>query len=550
MPRNFLLGGLLATLGATSVVQADGHFAEADLSPRYAVGIAQNFVRDFNQPFDAWGAKYKSDDYQVFLADMHAKGVPHTTYSNIYYPAVVGEGLVSTRPVNAIPAPLPVAAGGEQVTSAGLFGGSEIVAQFGHGRGNWPENPYQAFVNAPMADGKFPLVIMVHGLGGSVATWASAAEYMASQGYIVVTVSLTSDSTASPIAEDLSSPLAQLDDTQKTQIYGLRASQTFDVVFANFFGSMFGPEALPVSITDWPDPASLTAQPGGGAAAGQSQADLFEQRTADVGRVITEMKHLNEDEIHCKAALEQGNYSKPLCGQFTNRIDLDHIGVMGHSLGSMTAQAAAAFYEDVDTAIGFNNGMPRMWEPWGGFPGKTVDGEPTGVTKPLLMVIASDDDFVHSVFRTLHWQMYEAAGGDPTENYPVPSEQPWPTVDNPQPVARSVYERATAEKMMVILRDEHHGSATGEMGEHFVPGSVLKGTRIPYDPTMKPETYEIFGWIKEGDNDVYVPHVMRNYLVANWLDWQLKGDDAARQRLINQPFKHGIQAMMEDGVSK
>lgn len=82
------------------------------------------------------------------------------------------------------------------------------------------------------------------------------------------------------------------------------------------------------------------------------------------------------------------------------------------------AQAAAGFYEDVDTALGFNSGMPRMW-PRGGFPGDPSDGLPAEVSKPFLMIISSNDDFVHMVFRRIHWQMFKAAGGDPRENYPL-----------------------------------------------------------------------------------------------------------------------------------
>ena len=545
---------LTATLAAALMLQVRAAQAEtpllnADLAPKYAVGVVPNFVRDFNQTFDAWGKKYKSAAYQEFLKKTEAAGVPHTTFTQIYYPATQGKGRAESRARTTVPAALPAAASGRQMTPVDLFGGSRALVEFS--MKGWEGNPYQAYVGAPMAEGRFPLVIMVHGLAGSVNTWASAAEYLAAQGYIVATVSLTSDSTASPFLEDPSSPWAgSLSDKEKRRIYKLRATEASSTVFRNFFKFMFGQDKQILTPADFPDPSKLVARKNGGALAGQSQADLFEQRVADVARVIAEMKYLNEKEATCRAALEREGFAKPLCGRFAGRIDVDRIGVLGHSLGSMTAQSAAAFYEDVDTAVGFNNGMPRMWEPWGGFPGDPSDGLPAGVSKPLLMVIGSDDDFIHMVFRRIHWQMFKAAGGDPRENYPLAAEQPWPTAENPQPVALSCYKRATAEKMFIIFRDENHGSATDDIGEHFKPGATIKGERVPLSPDAKPKSYEILGWIKEGGKDVYLPHLMRNYFVTNWFDWQLKDNEAARARLLKHPFARGVQAMRQSGVGQ
>lgn len=531
-----------------SAAHADGHLLAADLRAEYAAGVVHNFVRDFNQPFDAWGMKYKSDNYRSFLREMAALGVPHTTFTQIYYPAVKGEGVVANRAATTVPSPLPVAASGQQMTPADMFCGSKMMA--GMAYQGWSGNPSQAFVNAPMAEGKFPLIILVHGLGGSVHSFASAAEYFASQGYIVVTVSLTSESAASPFAEDPSSPAFGLSDEEKQRIYGLRAQEASASVFANFMRLLFGYDKPLPADGGMPPMSELVAQPDGAARSGQSQADLFEQRVADVARVIAEMKYLNESEALCEAALEHSGYAKPLCGRFTGRIDVSNIGVMGHSLGSMTSQAAAAFYEDVDAVVGFNNGMPRMWEPWGGLPGDPVDGLPAGVNKPFLLVIGSDDDFVHNVFRVIHWQLFGAAGGDPRENYPLALEQPWPTADNPQPIARATYERATAEKMFLVFRDENHISAIDDEEDHFVPGAAIQGLRVPLSPDVaQPEAYEILGWVKDGDHDVYLPHLMRNYFAVNWFDWILKGDESARGRLIDHPFEHGVQAMMQQGVS-
>ena len=193
--------------------------------------------------------------------------------------------------------------------------------------------------------------------------------------------------------------------------------------------------------------------------------------------------------------------------------------------------------------------MPRTWEPWGGFPGNPNDVAPAGVSKPFLNVIGSDDEFIHMVFRQLHWQWFEAAGGDPTKVWPLKGEQPWPSADNPQPVALSAYERATAEKMFVMFRDEDHGTATDDVGAHFQPGAKLTGKRVPFDYAGNQPQFDILAWVKEGDKDVFLPHLMRNYFISNWFDWHLKEDQAARARLLEQPFSQGVQMLLEDGVS-
>jgi len=272
---------------------------------------------------------------------------------------------------------------------------------------------------------------------------------------------------------------------------------------------------------------------------------LFEQRTEDVRQCIIEMKKLNQSEQACKVRLESERTSKSLCGFFSGHIDVENIGVTGSSLGSMTSQSALAFLEDVDTAVGSVNGMPRMWEPYGGLPGDPSNSIPAGVQKPYLSFIGSDDFFVHTVFRNIHWTMFEAAGGDPRDNYPLAAEQPWPTDDNPQPVALSAYQRAQAEKMMITFRDQGHG--TSDFAEYF-PGMKQQGMRVPLSPDAEPQPYEVLGWIKEDGNDVYMPRILRNYFMVNWFDWQLKGDDQARKNLLNHPFERGVKQMRHAGI--
>lgn len=546
--RRTLLAGACVGISLAGAASASS-LSESEPQAKFAVGMTTNFVRDFSKPFDTWGRKYKTEEYKSWLDDVDASGTPRTTVTNIYYPTAMSNAMAAGRSGTTLPSALPAAAEGTQISVAEVFQGDQTFAEIAF-QGNLVEGIYQAHKDAPVADGSFPLVIMVHGLGGSVHTWASAAEYLAAQGYVVVTVALTSESAASPVFHDPASLWAEGKSLEEiAAAYQLRAGNSFSTVFRHFFGFLYQYHE-PVSFGDLPDPSLLTPTPEGALRSGQLMADLFDQRVEDVARVIAEMKYLNAPEVECRVGLEVENSPEDLCGFFADHIDVDNIGVMGHSLGSMTAQASAAFLGDVDTAVGFNNGMPRLWEPYGGIPGNPRDGRPAGVPKPFLQVIGSDDFFVHNVFRNIHGNLYRAAGGDPNDNYPLADEQPWPTADNPQPVARSAYNRATDDKMLVMFRDQGHGNATDDEQGVFTPGQVHNGLRLPATPDGAPEPYQVLGWIKDGGMDVYLPHLMRNYFLAHWFDWTLKGDEQARAALLDHPYTNGVQQLLETGVSQ
>ena len=451
--------------------QAEGRLAAADLDAKYAVGFVTNFVRDYGKPFDHWGRIYKSDEYRELLDEIEAAGTPRTTVTNIYYPTPKGDGNAVGRSSNALPFPLPAAAEGEQITMQDVLAGNEAMLEAlskfempgikGESFEKLNEGFYQSYKGAPVADGKFPLIILVHGLGGPLHSQATTAEYLASQGYIAVVVSMTSDDSMSPVFEDPDSEWAKTaTESEIADAYELMASQS--PVFTGFAKFLFNYDGSLEEVAfagDEKKKSALKASREGAIRSGRMMGNLFEQRTEDVRQVIFEMKKLNMPELECKVSLETEKTSKPLCGLLAGHIDVENIGITGMSLGSMTSQSALAFLEDVDTAAGSVNGMPRMWEPYGGLPGDPDKAVPDGVQKPYLSYFGSDDFFVHSVFRVIHGTLFEEAGGDPNDNYPLAAEQVWPTEENTQPVGLSAYERAGAEKMMITWRDQGHGTS-------------------------------------------------------------------------------------------
>ncbi len=538
------------TVGAalSAPVNAQSALSDSYTPGLYAVGVKMNFVKDFSRPFDAWGSQYKNAAYQELLAKINASGEPSTVATNIYYPSP-SSGVRVKRQETLRPAALWAATSGQRQTTNDMFNGNTGLAK--KMSGDLGLHSYQSYVDAPLSEGQFPLVVMIHGLTGGLRDWNRAAEYLASHGYIVVTLAYSSDSMSTPVFEDPNSFFAKtISDKERMAAYKLRASQTGATVFNNFFKFLYGYEADFKGFDDIPDPSTLKARKGGGIKSAKMMADLFEQRTEDLNAVIQEMKILSSPASFCKKTLERNGVQKDICGFFAGSVDFDHIGVMGHSLGAITAQSALAFLPDVDTAIAFNNGMPKRWEPYGGLPNASEGDLPDGVPEDFMIVIGSDDYFVHMVFQDIHLKWFEEAGGDINETFPLAIEQVRPTEDNPQPVARAAYERAQAAKVLVMFRDQGHGTATDSEFDPEKPGKTHRGKRVPLNRNAKkPETYTISPWVKDGDNDVFLPHQMRNYFITAWFDWQLKGNESAKAKLLNHPFENGVKQLLHEKIA-
>ena len=484
----------------------------------YAVGVKRNFVKDFSRPFDSWGATYKNAAYRELLTRIADSGEPSTTATDIYYPSPSG-GTRVERGENLYPGALWAATGGARGTA-------------------------QSYADAPLQEGKFPLVVMIHGLGGGFSTWRRAAEYLASHGYVVVNLAHTSDSGSTPVFEDPNSFFAKtVGADELAAAASLRSSQASAPVFSGFYKYLYGREG---GVSG---PSGLVARAGGGLEAARMMSSLFEQRTEDLDAVIQEMKNLSASEADCRSALERTGVRKDICGFFEGAVDGARVGVMGHSLGAITSQSALTFLPDVDTAVAFNNGLPRRWEPYGGFPSRSETGLPDGVPKDFLIVIGSDDYFVHRVFREIHLKWFEDAGGDVSENYPLAIEQVWPTADNPQPVALAAYERAQKAKALIMFRDQGHDTATDYDFNPEVPGVTRTGRRVPLDrDATGTESYTIAPWVRDARGDVFLPHQMRNYFITAWFDWQLKGSEAARTRFLNHPFGRHVRQFLHEKI--
>ena len=533
----------------------------------YAVGAASAFVRDPSRPFDPWGARYKSPGVRAVIDEARAAGDPQIVPVEIHYPIEAAPGAAVSLAVQPARVALAADPGATRATNLDYFHGdralydSAFSAQLaGFGLPGSPRleaaeveaQDRRSFLNAPVAEGRFPVVVLSHGLGGSGRQWTAAAEHLASHGYVVASPSYISDSSSPLVFHDPNSAYAAgLDGPAAATAAEARfgADQT---VFRNFFElgwgvpPPFGPGGL--------DPSTLTAIDGGAAAAAAMMGELFQQRVDDIAAVLGYLDALNAPAADCEARLAPDPDAPdpdapdpapstgapdrtPRCGAFEGAIDTSRVGVMGHSLGSITSQVASVQIEAVRAVVGLNNGLPSTWEPGGGFPDASGNpNRPDGVTKPIAFLSGAEDDFLNFVFRTVWMDTWTGSGGDLDEMFPLPAEQAVPTADNPLPIVASSYARATGPKINLMAADVNHDMFTDNVGidipYSLTVGSSMQGARFPKgterdDPSFRGESFELLGWAADAEgNQQYLPHQIRNHYAVAMFNTYVKGDPA------------------------
>ena len=169
----------------------------------------------------------------------------------------------------------------------------------------------------------------------------------------------------------------------------------------------------------------------------------------------------------------------------------------------------------------------------------------------------SEDAFVQRVFRDLMWNVLESAGGDPREIWTLVPERALPTDENPQPVARNAYPRATGDKVIISVKDVAHDTlvddffaAAGPENPITVNGRNYWNVAAPvprkavgddvFNRDFVGELYTPLNWGQVAGVTVYLPVFIRNYYTLNWFDYYLKGDHSALRFLENPVADQGI----------
>ena len=634
--RPFKINVILGAIAAFGMLtlhpgsgQADGKFLDPREPGPYAVGTVRNVVKDSSRGFDDWGRKWSAyappdtaTPYLALLAELEAVGEPATVITQIFYPTVPADGgrvesddsvsrngtACAANDADRPRLPDP-AKSGRPLTNldfwdgdTGLFTafiegnalGSDLATQVDENGditqvlGDLPEDQQQdivrrastalgasercAFVDAPIARDRFPLIVLSHGSGGFLWQWTTLAQHLTSHGYIVVNIQHISDSTQPLVFNDPNSAFVQFGGSDGGAATAEQIQAAYDALLPNrasppggpFFPILVGS----VSATGFdPDNPLPQGDPLRAQLFGEFMGDLFQQRVNDAKSVIEEMKALNQSDDRCREILAKDNN---LCGFFTGHIDVRRIGMGGFSLGSMTTQTALVQLEDVDTGFGFNNGLPSLWEASPGFPNPGGDPDnPTGVTKPVLLTAGTEDAFTNSIFYWTFKKLWESRGGDRTDMAPLPAERPDPTEENFEPMVRSAYLRASGPKMLLNLQDGKHGGfndqfdwffplhrlgSDGDLGlvgfnpisSRFLPLNTCPVAMGDFGPGPDPacaadvpsQSFEILGWSSgdEPGEQVFDYHDIRNYYVVSWFGLFLKDINPYRDLLIDDPF--------------
>ena len=539
----------------TEATQTSDFVSEAYVERgQYGVGVRVVYFHDANRPFDSWNANHASDGYKDTLAAINEVGENQIVHGYMWYPA---DSNGSTRKATMDDfAQSSSAAFQNQYQSALQFMLSSLALD-----GTTPLNTFSdraaltaiwseaqkrlvdSMWEAPAADGKFPIIIAAHGLGGDALSWSTFAEYLASHGYVVVAPNFISDGLAPKVFDSPDSRYAQAATQQEVD----RAYQTilgeFKVI-PGFYKYFFGNQGQ-IGFGAPQGQLDLRALPDGPQKVGEMMGEFFTQRVDDVETIIDGLESMNKSEDACASEYSvrgQSNHGAEVCGAFAGSFDMENIGIMGHSLGSMTAQFTVARSERVAAAVGYNNGPPRYWEPAGIFgDGLAADGQPAGNPKPVMQIHGSEDAFVQNVFRGLMWNLFSGVGGNPEDIWVLEPERVLPTDENPQPIARNAYTRATGDKAIISVKDVNHGSLVEDFpalvsertpivveGKRYwsvaAPASRKAVGEDALDSGFQGAPYTPLGWDTIGDSEVYLPTFVRNYFTRNWFDYYLKGD--------------------------
>ena len=525
--------------------------APADYVERgpHPVGSRAVFFHDPARPFDGWNARHASEGYRALLGEIGAAGERQIVAAHLWYPAVDGNG-TRRATLDDFAASASRSFRDAYTGSATAFlGGLANAAGAAPAPADRPavlaaarERLVRSLHEAPVAEGRFPVLVAAHGLGGMSAQWIGFAEILASRGYVVVAPSFVSDSSLPHVFESPDSRYAaEAGPNAVDRAY--RTIQGEFKVIPGFHRYLFD--------------SGRRAIPGGERRVGAMMAELFTQRVDDVETVIEGLASLDADEATCLAdyaSRRQPLEGSAVCGLFEGAFDAERVGVFGHSLGSITAQFAVARLDSVLAAVGYNNGSPRSWEPPGIFgPGLAADGQPAGSPEPVLQIHGTEDAFVQNIFRGLLWNELLAAGGDPEQMWLLEPERALPTDENPQPIARNAYDRATGDRMIVAVKDLNHDQLGDTFAALFPPSdpivvggeeywiSARPATRkavgeAVLDPSFRGERFTPLDHGTVGSTEVHLPTFLRNYYTLNWFDAYLRNDATARERVTRDPI--------------
>ena len=257
---------------------------------QYAVGTKIIFATDDSQRFDPWNTAYASPEYRELLEQVEKSGQKRTVATSIWYPAQAKATHVAIN--HRLRTPIKAVSGQQAKMSDYVFEDPKMyqyvanifLEEKGHVLNRDGESLESAeknndvkqldkfvselmsqkrgaYLNAPIAKGKFPVVILSHGLGGNYVMWDRAGEFLASHGYIVAAPTFISDGSSPIVFHDPASKFAKTH--SKQDVYQAYKVLSEPKVVPNFVKFLFGVELTsPEQMMNF-NPSQHTIVPGG-----------------------------------------------------------------------------------------------------------------------------------------------------------------------------------------------------------------------------------------------------------------------------------------------
>lgn len=342
-----------------------------------------------------------------------------------------------------------------------------------------------SYVDAPVAesDTPWPVIVMSHGDAGSRYNMESLTEHLASNGYVVIAPEHTGNSPYSMTGHD---PAFENDADFREAMAGVmpHLSELGTYGSEEQYGQSYAPSA------------------GGRDTLGflqQLDASLL-QRLNDLRVALAELDRMN---------------AEGFAGTAPGSLDLDRIGLMGRSFGGATTLLGLVM-EPRFTA-GFSVVPPGYVDPRPGLPAAALkpsveesvllsaDGPfpLTTISKPMVLLSGAEDALIIGL----------SASVAATAGLPVPS------VDNPHPLLRQVFESTDAPVVWGMLADSNHASL-GVSGGYW---------RWDLKPNTQARTFD-----KETEFELVDPklaHRMQRELALDFFDLTIRKDAGALERL-------------------
>lgn len=316
----------------------------------------------------------------------------------------------------------------------------------------------KSFIGAPIALGSFPLVLMTHGDAGSRYNMESVAEYLASQGYIVIAPEHTGNSPYSMIGEN---PALNTHETYREAMLPILALLDENGVYAH--EKEWGQTYIPLN--------DLSLK----------NLDLaLLERVNDLRAVI---KFIELEQIRDSAVF--------------NSVDLDRIAVMGRSFGGGAALATASLIDEIDVAVAvaaltqpnLRHLVPKDQRP--DEDDETVFLSDNGTVydrfeKPTMLLLNAEDETIIPA----NLGLATLAGTQ------------LPSLQNRNPQLKSAMEQSIAPVFMGELANSNHGSFTVAAG-YWWPELKPNNASLVFMPLFQYELVDSYDTHQLQKRDVY-----------------------------------------------